>query len=68
MRGSNQREFEGKDFPHASGEYTRGLAPSWSEHASDEIPPQFHQEITKGWSSLTGLFYFPDEGDRSKGV
>jgi hypothetical protein len=23
--------LRGKDFPHASGEFTRGLAPLWSE-------------------------------------
>jgi len=27
LRGIEPREFEGKDFPHASGEFTRGLAP-----------------------------------------
>jgi hypothetical protein len=26
MRGIEPREFEGKNFPHALGEFTRGLA------------------------------------------
>jgi len=56
MRGIEPREFEGKDFPHASGEFTRGLAPSWSEHASDEIPPQLHQDF-KGLTFIGQPFF-----------
>jgi hypothetical protein len=43
MRGIEPRELEGKDFPHDSGELTRGLASSGSE--ARKIPPQLHQEI-----------------------
>ena len=58
MRGIDQREFEGKDFPHALGEHTRGPVPLWSEHASDEIPPQLHQVI-KGLALTADPFCFP---------
>src|SRR3990172_2350541 len=43
-RRSNQREFEGKDFPHVSGENTRGPALSRSE--AREIPLLVHQFLS----------------------
>jgi len=39
-RGSNQREFDGKDFPHVSGENTRGLALSLVNPPSPEPLPE----------------------------